>query len=102
MGVRVETALRRKGQKWLKELNRGRKILLTETDLIRGLIEYGIRHRVPWETPAVDEAERRVKFWDAVNAYAKACGGKTGAATVSGARMRAVVAVEQVLEELWR
>ena len=44
--------------------------------------------------------EQRVKFWEAVNAYAAATGGNTGAETVSDQRMDAVVAVERQLLEL--
>jgi hypothetical protein len=42
----------------------------------------------------------RVALWDAINGYARACGGDTGEATISGARMDAVVAVESALAKL--
>ena len=45
--------------------------------------------------------QRRVRIWDAINAYADACGGDTSAATVSDARMSAVVSIEGVLESDW-
>lgn len=39
-------------------------------------------------------------LWDAVNAYASACGGDTGDATISGSRMDAVAAVERAVAGL--
>jgi hypothetical protein len=38
-------------------------------------------------------------LWDAVNAYAAACGGDPSASTVSRARMGAVVAVDEAVGE---
>jgi len=47
-----------------------------------------------------DRRANHVRFWDAVNAYAQACGGDTSSVTVGGARMDAVVAVDRMVDEI--
>lgn len=42
----------------------------------------------------------RVAMWDAINEYARSCGGDTSKTTVSNRRMDAVAAVERVIAEL--
>ncbi len=44
--------------------------------------------------------EQRVELWNAINAYAEACGGDTSARTVSTRRMSAVADVERILSGL--
>lgn len=42
----------------------------------------------------------RVKLWDAVNDYAKSCGGNTSSETIKTDRCVAVSAVETVVREI--
>jgi hypothetical protein len=42
--------------------------------------------------------DRRLQLWNAVNAYAQACGGDTSGATANGMRMNAVVAVDEAIQ----
>jgi cell division protein FtsL len=44
--------------------------------------------------------EEQVRIWDAINAYATACGGDVSGATITEHRMLAVCAVENVLLDL--
>lgn len=44
--------------------------------------------------------EEKERLWNAVNRYAEACGGDTGSETVSGARMDAVVAVDDAVDTI--
>lgn len=44
--------------------------------------------------------EPTVELWNAINDYAETCGGDTGAATISGRRMDAVVAVDRAVTTL--
>ena len=98
MGVRVTEPFLKALRAWLKTINRGRRQEVKETTFARALLEYAVEHRVPWDEP--DEAAAKVLFWDAVNAYVRACGGDTLGATTNGTRMMAVVAVEAALERL--
>jgi hypothetical protein len=40
-----------------------------------------------------------VKLWAAINVYAETCGGDTSSRTISDHRMKAVVVIEQALQE---
>ena len=44
--------------------------------------------------------DEQLRVWDAINAYAQACGGDTSATNTAGVRMNAVVAVENALLDL--
>ena len=43
---------------------------------------------------------KKVRLWDAINEYVKACGGDTSVATIGERRMNAVAMVERVVESI--
>lgn len=66
-----------------------------EEAVLRGVFEEAATFMDRCDDRNLNQADARVALWDAVNAYAQACGGDTSAETVNNARMNAVVAVEQ-------
>ena len=65
----------------------------------RVLVSQGWGFEAGMTSGGVLASDLKVRLWDAINAYAVACGGDTGPATVGDRRMDAVVAVERVLED---
>jgi hypothetical protein len=49
--------------------------------------------------PSQDAHHRDLAIWEAINAYAEACGGDTSRLTISDRRMHAVAAVERAVAE---
>jgi hypothetical protein len=48
--VRLDPALRAKLDKWLADLNHGRRLPLKRSDLVRGILDWAADNRPDWET----------------------------------------------------
>lgn len=49
LNIRASADLLDKLDAWLADLNEGRRLPLTRSDLIRGLLDWGADHRPDWE-----------------------------------------------------